>query len=124
MDERDLEPEETLSGRGVDQVGAGVRELGKRRTKVGDLVGDVMHAGAALGEEPPDRSVFCQRLEQLDAPVADPQRGSSDALVVDGRPMLDPRPEEPLVGAQRLVEVLDRDTQVMDPPRLHPREAI
>ena len=82
-----------------------------------------MHARAPLGEEPTDRSVCCQRLEQLDAPVADPQRGSSDALVVDGRLMLDPRPEEPLVRAQRVVEVCDRYTEMMDPPRFHPREA-
>jgi hypothetical protein len=34
------------------------------------------------------------------------------------------RAEEPLVRAQRLVEVDDRDTEMMDPARLHPREAI
>ena len=43
------------------------RELAERRADVLDLVGDVVHAGAALGEEPPDGRVVAERREELDA---------------------------------------------------------
>src|SRR5215471_6563886 len=42
MDECDLEPEQALARRLVDESGAGVGELGQGRAKVADFVGDVV----------------------------------------------------------------------------------
>src|SRR4029079_7182081 len=66
MDERDLQPEQPASRNLVDQLGFLVLEAGKGRSDVVDLVGDVVHARAALGEEAPDRRVVARRDEQLD----------------------------------------------------------
>ena len=66
MDERDLQAEEPEAGRLVDQLhpgGAQPLELG---AEIVDLEGDVVHAGAALREELPDRRVVAERREQLD----------------------------------------------------------
>src|SRR5262249_52499641 len=123
MDECDLEPEEALARRLVDQVGARVGELGQGGAEGADLVRDVVHAGAALREEAADRRVLLERLEQLDPAIADTNRRGADALIVHRRPVLDLGTEEPLVGAQCLVEIDDRNTEVMDPPRFHLREA-
>src|SRR4029079_16104541 len=55
MDERDLEPEQPAARNLVDQLGSRVLEAGKGRSDVVDLVGDVVHARPAPGEEAPDR---------------------------------------------------------------------
>ena len=123
MDERHLEPEEALPRRCVDQVGARVGEFRERRPQVADLVGHVVHARAPLGEEAADGRVLAQGLEQLDTALSDPHRRRADALVVDGRAMLDLGPKKAFVRAQSRIEILDSNTQMMDPPRFHPREA-
>lgn len=124
MHEGHLETEQPRPGLLVDQLGACSGKLGKGRPEVLDLVGDVVHARPALGEEPPHRSVLAEGLEQLHAAVADPERSRTHALLLHCRLMLDMRSEEALVRAQSAVEILDRDTDVMDPPRLHAGDAI
>ena len=123
MDERDLEAEEPFARLRVDQIGAGVRKLGQSRTQVADLVRNVMHAGAAFGEEAADRSVLTERLEQLHAPVTDPQRGRANPLILHRRAVLHLGAEKALVGPERLVEVDNGHAEMMNPPRLHRREA-
>jgi hypothetical protein len=120
MDEGDLEPEESLARPRVDQIGAGVGELGKRRTEICDLVGDVVHARPALGEKAADRCVLVKGLEQLEASLADPERRRAYTLIVNGRLVLDVCAEESLVRCQRLVEIFDGDTDVVDPASVHP----
>src|SRR4051812_1503332 len=66
MDERDLEPEQPAPWRVVDQLRSLGRELVDSRADVVDLVGDVVHAGPALGEELAHRRVVAERGEQLD----------------------------------------------------------
>ena len=107
VDERDLEPEQAPPRPLVDQLCALRRELPDRFAHVLDLVRDVMHSGAALGQELAHRRVRPQGAQQLDATGADPQRRRLDALVGNGLAMLNLGPEEPLVGRDRLVEVLD-----------------
>ncbi len=119
MHERDLEPEQSLTGTFVDQVGPRVRELGKGRVEIGNLIGDVVHPGAAFGEEPADRGVLPERLEQLDAAVADAERGGAYTLILDGCTVLDLSAEQPSVGRKRRVQVLHRNTEMMNPSRLH-----
>jgi len=123
MNERDLQAEQSFTRRVVDQVGAGARELLEGRPHVGDLVRDVMHPRPALGEEPPDRGVIAGGLEQLDPTLADPERGRAHTLAVHGRLMLHLGAEQPRVRSERLVEVVDRNAEMVDAARLHGREA-
>ena len=88
-----------------------------------DFVGNVMHAGSALGEEAADGSVFAKRLEQLDPSVADPHRGRADALLLDRGSMLDLCAEEPRIRREGSVQILHCDAEMMDPPRLHEAKA-
>src|SRR5512146_799672 len=119
MDERDLEAEQPLARALVDQLGARVCQLGQCLAHVADLVGDVVHPGASLREEPSHRGVVAQRLEQLDPPFPELQRRCPHALAGDRRPVLDLGAEEVLVRLERCVEVLDCDAHVMDSPRPH-----
>ena len=121
--ERDLEPEEAWARALVDQIRACPGELRERGGEVAHLVRNVVHAGTALDEKPPDRSVLAERLEQLDAAVADPDGSGPDALLLHGRAMLELGAEQPAVGVQRDVEILDGDTEMMDTPRRHRSDA-
>ena len=124
MHEGHLEAEQPGPGLLVDQLGARSGKLGDRGAEVVDLVRDVVHTRPALGEEPPHGGVLLERLEQLDAAVADAERRGAHALLLHGRLVFDVSAEEKFVRAQGAVEILDRDTDVMDPPRLHAGDAI
>jgi len=107
MDEGDLQTEEPDARLLVDQLepvaGQPVEVLGD----AAHLVGHMVHALAALGEEPPDRGVLAGRREQLDER---PWAGAKDdGLVVDDRP------ERPGVGVDRRPDVADGDADVVDP---------
>lgn len=117
MDERDLETEHPLPRRLVDQLRARAREIGQRGPDVGDLVCDVMHARAAACQEAPDRRVLAERAEQLHTAVPDPDRRRLDALLLDPRPVLERRPEQPLVRDQRTVQIVDGDAHMVNPAR-------
>src|SRR5688572_24489294 len=67
VDERDLQPEETLVRLLVDQLRTLAREPGQCLGEIADLVGDVVHPRAALGEEASDVRVLGQRRDELDA---------------------------------------------------------
>ena len=123
MNERDLQAEQSFARRVVDQVGAGARELLEGGPHVGDLVRDVMHPRPALGEEPPDRGVVAGGLEQLDPAFADPERGRAHTLAVHGGLMLHLGAEQPRIRGERLVEVVNRNAEVMDSLCLHGSEA-
>ena len=123
MHERDLESEEALARGIVDQVGSGVGQVCEGRLQIPDLVGDVVHAGPALRQEPADRGVGAERLEQLDAPVTDSQGRRADSLLVHRRAMLDLGAKKLLVRLQRLIEVVDSDAEMMDALRPHADEA-
>jgi len=69
----------------------------------------VVHPGTSLREETADGRVLAEWLEQLDAALADADRRRADALIFHRRAVLDLRAEQPLVGREGRVEVLDRD---------------
>ena len=119
VNERDFEAEEARPRLAVDQLCpcGGERSNGARN--VVDLVGDVMHAGPPPGEEAPHRGVLARRREQLDAAVADEEGSGLDALFRDAGSMLDAGGEEPLIRRNRLVEVVDRDSEVMNAAGSH-----
>jgi hypothetical protein len=114
MDERNLESEQAAPRYAVDQLRTSGLELLERPREVLSPEGDMVHAGAAPGEEAPDRGVLAGRGDELEASVSDEDRGGLDTLVFERLPILEPRGEEPLVRRDRLVEVDHRDAEVMD----------
>jgi hypothetical protein len=122
MDERDLEPEQPAMRLGVDQLHALVRESLQLAVEVGDLVGDVMHTRAALGEEPAHVRVLAERAEKLDATLAHPDCGGLDTLLGHSLALLELAAEDAAVRVESLVEVDDRHAKMMDPLRLHRAE--
>ncbi len=83
MDERDLEAEHALPRRLVDQLRARLRKVRKSRADVGDLVRDMVHSRASLGEEATDRSVLAERPEQLEPALSHADGGRLDPLLLD-----------------------------------------
>jgi hypothetical protein len=121
MDERDLETEHPAARRLVDQLRACLRKVLESSANVVDLVRDVVHPRASLRQEAADRRVLVQRAEKLEPARADADRRRLDTLLVDPRAMLEPGSEEALVGIERAVEILDRETDVVNRARrLHP----
>lgn len=123
MDKSDLAPEEPAPRMLVDQLCAGGRELAQRALEIRAGKRDVVHAGPAPGEEATDGRVLAGGLEQLDPAVADEQRDRLNALLLERVAMLDRRPEQPLVGCDRVVEALDRDAEMMDAADAHASDA-
>src|SRR3954454_6267045 len=72
MHDRHLHPEHAAPRLRVDQLHAFLRERRERGRHVVDLVGDVVHARPALGEETADGRVVPERGQQLDPALADP----------------------------------------------------
>src|SRR5438034_2238384 len=119
VDERDLEPEESSPRPVVDQLSALGGQLVQSFAHIRDLVRDVVHPRPALRKEFPHGRLLPERGEQLDAILAHPQRSRLDTLVQDRLTVLEARAEEPLVGGNCLVEIGDRNAEMMDSPRLH-----
>jgi len=119
MDERDLEPEQPSMGLLVDHVDALLGELGQLLTQVAHLERDVMHTRSALREELADRRFRTERGEQLDAAFTDPNRRRLDPLRLDDVALLQLGAEQSAVGLDRLVQVLDRNSEMVDPLRPH-----
>lgn len=109
VDESDLEAEQARTRAFVDQVRARTGKLGQRRIEIDHLVGDVVHPRPSLREEAADSRVCAEWLEQLDATLTDTDRRRADALILHRRTVLDLRAEQPRVGRESRVEVLDCD---------------
>jgi len=124
MHEGDLQPEHPPPRLDVDQLGAELRQLGDRGPHVVHLVGDMVHPGPAAGEESPHRRVLRERGQKLDAALADANRRSFDALILDRGPMLDASAEETLVAPDGLVKILDGNADVVDAACVHPSDAM
>ena len=92
----------------------------ERDLHVGDLVGDVVHSGAALREEAADGGVVAERRDELDPPGADEHRRRLDALIRNRGAMLEAAAEELEVRAEGLVEIVHRDAEMVDTAGLHP----
>jgi hypothetical protein len=99
----------------VDGFQAGVAHGVEHLGHVVDLVGDVVEAFAALGDEATDRRVAGKRLHQLDLHVTDPEAGRLYAVFSCDPAMLDLQAEGALVKLDGAVQVLDGETEVTDP---------
>src|SRR4029079_8570589 len=93
--------------------------LAQRGADVGAEVGDVVHPGAAVGEELADRRVLPQRPQELDPAVANAHRDRLHALRGNRLAMLDHAAEEPLVHIHRGGEVVHGMADMMDGFRMH-----
>src|SRR2546423_94621 len=109
MDEGDLETIEALARLVVDQLGPLVGKAGQGRAEVVDLVGHVVHAGAAAREELADGRVVAGSGQQFDATCPDTDGRGLNTLVRNGLPVLELGPEEPRVRREGLVQICDRD---------------
>jgi hypothetical protein len=121
VDERDLETEEAGARPVVDQLRAGVGQLRERCVEIADLVRDVVHPRSAARKKAADRGVVAEGLEELDAAGADLQRGRPDSLLLDRGAMLDLGAEQTAVRRHSGVEIVDGDTEMVDPLRRHRR---
>ncbi len=124
MHESDLHAEETGARDVVDHVHTLSRQVGESTWQIVDGVGDVVHPGAAPGEEPAHRSVLSQWREQLDAALTQPNGRRLDALRLERVTALDLGSEQPPVRVDRLVEVLDGDSEMVNPLRLHAKRML
>jgi hypothetical protein len=121
MDERNLEAKHPAPRRLVDQVGTRFREVNECSADVVDLIRDMVHSRPVLREETADRRVVVQRAEQLEPALAHPDGRGLDSLVVDAGALLEPGTEKALVRVERTVEILDRETDMVNRARrLHP----
>ncbi len=121
VDECDLEPKQAAMRLLVDQLNALLGETLQLELEIGHLVGDVMHAGAAVGEKLADRRFIAERREQLNAAFADSYRGGFNTLLGNGVAVLDLSTEEPPIGVEGFVEILDGQPEMVNPLRLHAR---
>ena len=119
MDESDLEPEEPLSRLLVDQIRAGGGEAIELGPDVVDLVGDMVHARPAAGEELADGGLVTERREQLDPAGADEHGRGLDALVFHNGAVLELGAEQTDVGLERLVQVMDGHAEMVNAAGLH-----
>ena len=119
MHECDLEPEHPTPRLGVDQLGTLSREIGQRGLHIVDFVRDVVHPRASLRKKSPDGRVVAKRSEELDPAFTDAYRRSLDTLVIDPRAVLEPAAKQALIRRDCLVEVRDRDADVMNAPCFH-----
>ena len=123
MDEGDLVTEDASPRPLVDELCAARRETGELGGDVVDLERNVMQARPSLGEELADGRVRASRCKQLDAITAEAEKGNLGTLVVEGLTELDLGTEQPPVGVDRTIEVVDRDPDVVDAADRHPGDA-
>jgi hypothetical protein len=123
MDKGDLQAEEAEAGNDVDQLGPRRREVGQCLADILDLLRDVVHAGTAFREKPPNRRVLVGRREQLDPASADQHRCGFDSLIRKGLAVLERPAQEKGVALNGLVEIRDGNADMVDTERLHADDA-
>ncbi len=121
VDEGDLEPEETLVWLLVDELDALVGEAFQLTSKIAHRVRDVVHTGSAGGEELADRRLLAERSKELDATFADAHGRRFDALLGHRVAMLHLGAEQAPIRVDRIVEILDGDSEMVNPLRVHAR---
>ena len=114
VDKGDLQAEE--AGRGAGSISSAPAAVNSSSATPASSTsyGDVVHARPPLGEEAADRRVRAGRGEQFEPARADEDRGGLDPLVGDAVAVLERSAERGLCVARALVEVGDRDTNMVD----------
>ena len=88
-----------------------------------DLVRDVVHPRAPLGEEPADRRVLAERGEQLDRLAPTSTEAASTPWSGTASRCSSAPPSRPCTSPTRLLEIGDRDADVVDAARVHAADA-
>ena len=99
----------------VDHPHPGLAQPGEGGVDVGHLVGDVVQARPALGQELADRRLLAERGEQLHVVLADVEQHGLDALRLDHLAVDELHAVRGRVELDRGVEVADGDADVVDP---------
>jgi hypothetical protein len=123
MDECDLVTEDAAPRLLVHELGAGGRKASELGADIVHLECDVMQTGTALGEELADGGVRAARGEQLDSALTEAKEHDLGPLFLQGLPELYLGAEQPPVRVDRLLEVVDRDTDVVDAADRHAGDA-
>jgi hypothetical protein len=79
-------------------------------------VGHMMQSGAVAIDKTAHRGIRCERTQQLDVALADPEQYRLDPLVLEGLPVLDRHSEALRVERHCLVEIVDGHTHVINSP--------
>jgi hypothetical protein len=119
MDERDLEPEQSGSRLHIDQLHTLLGQAIQLAVQIAHLVGDMVHSRTAIGDELADGRVVAECAQELDAAPANANGHRFDTLGRHRLAMLQLCAENRSVRLDRLLQVLDRHAQVMNPLRLH-----
>src|SRR5690606_31199401 len=98
----------------VDEADAGPAQAIQRGGEIRDGVGEVMEAGAAALEEPGDRGLGRDRLDQLEACVAAADERDRDALVGDALDRGTVPAGDELEDRKRLRDGADGDSDVVE----------
>ncbi len=124
MDECDSGPPPAGTSDLVDQPGAGGLEMLEGVVDRGNGECDMVEPFPVSLQEAADRGVRGEGLQQLDERAPHRDHRLFDALCLHGLPVerLDPVP--PPVPIQGLVEILNRDADVIEIEQLHPMKAI
>ena len=112
--ERHLRPLGAWTRRLVDEADAARLEVGERRRNVLDAQRDVVDAGTALLDEFRNGRIGRGRFEQLQGGLSDRDEVRPDTLRPHVLGRLDVEAERVPVERQRLVDVLDRDADVIE----------
>jgi len=123
MNERDLQTVQAAAGCIVDQLRAVADEVGEGGVDVVDPVRHVVHSRPALREEAAYGRVLGECAEQLHAAVADRNRDRVDSLLLESVAVLELGAEQACVRLEGLVEILDRDAEVVNAPGPHAADA-
>ncbi len=110
-------------GHGVDQADAAAGEIRERRIDVFHAQGDVMHAGPALLDELRNRRVGRRRLQQFQRRGPQVQEVGAHALAGHLFRGVHVQAEHIAEEGERLLHVLHRDAEVIDPD-LHRRRRL
>jgi hypothetical protein len=73
----------------------------------------VVHSRTARRQEAADGCVLVERTQKLEPALSNPDGRGLDALLIHACALLEPCAEEPLIGVERAVEILDRESYVM-----------
>src|SRR4029079_6134231 len=123
MDKGNLQAEQADARNRGDQLHHVGGEALECETDVVDLVGEMMNARAAPGEEAADRRVLVRWCEQLDPAASDEDGCRLATLLGDDLAVLEGGPEGADVRLDGRVEIGNGDADVMKPSGVHAFDA-
>src|SRR5438094_10570250 len=115
MDEPDQRPMRSGTGNLIQQLPTRGGRLGEGGAYVIGRKGNVMDGLAPVLQELLDLRLGVQGRNQLDPTFSNRDHGDLDPLVLEPFPATGPKPKPPLIDLDRLIEIANRDSHVIDP---------